>query len=110
MSKYYSTLLVILIAAGSCINNSGSDSSMMAKGRFIKIINTDDGLCKILLKLKNDSLVGFKTDMRIDDPKIQFFKNAGMEIEVVYKEYKNSTTNTNEKVIQSIYPVYNLNK
>lgn len=110
MSKYFFIILMMLFFFASCINNSGSDNSMTAKGRFVKIIKTEDGLSKILLKLKNDSIVGFKTEMRADAPEIELFKNGGMEIEVVYKEYKNPTTNVTEKVIQTIYPIYNLKK
>ena len=110
LGKCFFMVLMSLFSFASCINNSGSANSITVKGRFIKIIRTDDGLFKILLKLKNDSIVGFKTEMSVDAPEIELFKNGGMEIEVVYKEYKDPTTNAVEKIIQSIHPVYNLTK
>ena len=76
-----------LIVLVSCINQSGSEDSISAKGRFIKIMKTDNNLSKLFLKLNNDSLVVFKTLMTTDDPSIELFKNGGMDIEVIYQAH-----------------------
>lgn len=99
-----------LIVLVSCINQSSSEDSISVKGRFIKIMKTDNNFSKLFLKLNNDSLVVFKTLMTADDPNIELFKNGGMDIEVIYQEYKNPATNTLDKIIQSIHPVYVLKR
>jgi hypothetical protein len=110
MSKYFFVFLLSVTVLVSCKNQSGSDELISVEGRFIKIMKADNNLSKLILKLKNDSLAIFKTTMRIDDPSIELFKNGGMDIEVIYQEYKNPETNATDKIIQSISPVYVLKR
>jgi hypothetical protein len=110
MSKYFFVFLISLITLASCNNQPGSEDLISVKGRFIKIMKSDNNLSKVILKLKNDSLAIFKTTMRVDDPNIELFKNGGMDIEVIYQEYKDPATNTTDKIAQSIHPVYVLRR
>jgi hypothetical protein len=110
MNKYLFVFSMSLIVLASCNNQPGSDDLISVKGRFIKIMRADNNLSKVILKLKNDSLAIFKTTMRVDDTNIELFKNGGMDIEVIYQEYKNPATNTTDKIAQSIHPIYVLRR
>jgi hypothetical protein len=110
MGKHFLLFLAILFILAVYVSRKIKDDNLPTiQGRFLKIVTSENKFCTLYLKLNNDSIAVFKTAMAIDDPNIEVFKNGGFDIVVTYKEYNNPITNTVDKIVQSILPVYNIN-
>jgi hypothetical protein len=113
MDKRILLLLAGLIIVAVYISRKtkvAGDDLKFTRGRFIRIDKTDSRFYNLYLKLKNDSIVLFKTIMPIDSTEIGFLKKSVLNIEVNYKEYNNPVTNTVDKIVQSYAPVYEFKK
>lgn len=86
--------------------NEAKNNIIQVQGKLIKIEKINERNYDLYLKLASDSIAIFKTLLILSKDEIKLLKKDGDNIKLTYIEYNNPVTNSTDKIVKYLEPIY----